>query len=333
MLTEGGKDTGYGHVTRMLSIYQAFLEVGIVPDFFVRGDESVSSILKGVNYRFFDWLSSSILGILESYDVVVLDSYSIDYDFCMDVVKNVCLPVFFDDYRRLEYPFGIVVNGTLYAESLCYPKRENVRYLLGTKFLPLRREFWDVEEKKINREIKSILVTAGGGDTASIISKILAVLKAYPDITKFVVVSKAMEGIECVIREADRATILVNSPDGGIMREIMLESDIAISAGGQTSYELARIGVPAILFAIVENQLLNCEGWQRVGFARYVGSSMDDNLFENIAIAIEELRDPEVRSRMGAIGRNIVDGKGARRVVSEILKAMGRSIDECRSDR
>ena len=45
ILTEGGKDFGYGHVARCSSIYQAFKYYNISPKFIVNGDESVKSIL------------------------------------------------------------------------------------------------------------------------------------------------------------------------------------------------------------------------------------------------------------------------------------------------
>ncbi|MHC4213524.1 MAG: hypothetical protein ACYSWP_09155 [Planctomycetota bacterium] len=39
----------------------------------------------------------------------------------------------------------------------------------------------------------------------------------------------------------------------------MLDSDIAISAGGQAQYELASVGVPAIAVCVVTN---NGVGWK-----------------------------------------------------------------------
>ena len=41
ILTEGGKDIGFGHVTRCSSIYQAFEQFHIVPKFIINGDDSV----------------------------------------------------------------------------------------------------------------------------------------------------------------------------------------------------------------------------------------------------------------------------------------------------
>ena len=46
ILTEGGKDYGFGHVARCSSIYQAFRKFNITPQFIVNGDKSIDAIFK-----------------------------------------------------------------------------------------------------------------------------------------------------------------------------------------------------------------------------------------------------------------------------------------------
>lgn len=53
ILTEGGKDAGLGHITRCISIYQAFEKVGIQAKLIVNGDEAVQDLLKYKNFRLF----------------------------------------------------------------------------------------------------------------------------------------------------------------------------------------------------------------------------------------------------------------------------------------
>ena len=46
-LTEGGREIGFGHLTRCLSISQAFEEQGITPEFIiVDGDDSILDLLE-----------------------------------------------------------------------------------------------------------------------------------------------------------------------------------------------------------------------------------------------------------------------------------------------
>jgi len=39
IITEGGKNIGFGHITRCLSLYQAFEEKEIIPEFILNSDE------------------------------------------------------------------------------------------------------------------------------------------------------------------------------------------------------------------------------------------------------------------------------------------------------
>ena len=56
IITEGGKDIGFGHLTRCVSLYQAFEERGIIPEFVVNGDDTILDLLRGKKYQIFNWL-------------------------------------------------------------------------------------------------------------------------------------------------------------------------------------------------------------------------------------------------------------------------------------
>ncbi len=98
------------------------------------------------------------------------------------------------------------------------------------------------------------------------------------------------------------------------MLDIMLDSDAAISAGGQTLYELARVGVPTISIAVAENQKHNVYNWQKVGFSKFAGYWDDKSLLSNILKIIELLNDYNIRLDMGKSGKLHVDGQGSQKI-------------------
>ncbi|MEM2618812.1 MAG: hypothetical protein QW356_04940, partial [Candidatus Hadarchaeales archaeon] len=102
------------------------------------------------------------------------------------------------------------------------------------------------------------------------------------------------------------------------MKKLMLECDVAVSAGGQTTYELARVGIPSVLIAVAENQLLNCKGWEEAGFACYMGFAGERNMLQKTVNCLKKLEDEKIRSKMSKKGRKCVDGQGARRAVKEL---------------
>ena len=56
IITEGVENIGFGHITRCTSLYQAFEEKGIIPEFIVNGDDSILDLLSDKKYRIFNWI-------------------------------------------------------------------------------------------------------------------------------------------------------------------------------------------------------------------------------------------------------------------------------------
>jgi len=318
ILSEGGKGRGLGHITRCLSLYQAFEERGIKPKFIINGDNSVSKLLEGVNYEIIDWLKErqQILKKIRGSDIVIVDSYLADKEFYEDLSKVVKLPVYIDDNKRLDYPNGIVINGNIHAESLNYPEREGITYLLGTKYTPLRREFWKVPEKEIRNTVQSVMITFGGYDIRNMTPKVLKLLSGnYPKLKKNVIIGKGFLNVDEIKTVADENTNLIYYPTAEQMKQVMLDSDIAISAGGQTLYELARVGVPTIAVIVADNQTKSTEGWKKASFTWIAGKWQEKDLFTKIDILLSSLRNYELRKFSSESGRKLLDGKGSLRVV------------------
>ena len=317
IITEGTKNTGFGHITRCLSLYQAFEEKGIIPEFILNSDGNIEYLLKGVNYQIFNWLDekSRLFEKVKDADIAIIDSYLANISFYNTLSDLVRLAVYIDDNKRLDYPGGIVVNGSIYAEELNYPHTDGITYLLGTKYTPLRKEFWEVQEKKIKGKIESIMITFGGEDMRNMTPNILRFLaENYPDLKKDVIIGKAFQNIDEIKKCTDKNTNLIYYPNAEKMKETMLESDIAISAGGQTLYELARVGVPTIGICVAENQLINVKGWRKAGFLEYAGWYEEGNFVERLKNLLKDLEDVNTRKSKSTAGKKLIDGRAGLRI-------------------
>ena len=231
------------------------------------------------------------------------------------------IPVYIDDSKRLNYPKGIVVNSSIYAEELSYPQNDGITYLLGAKYTPLRKEFWEVSKKKIKKEVKSVMVTFGGNDMRNMTTRILKLLiEEFPELKKNVVIGKGFKNIREIENLKDNNTKLFYYPDAETMKNIMLESDIAISAAGQTLYELARIGVPTITIGITENQMNNIYGWKKVGFIEYSAWWNYKFIKNKINICLEKITCFKLRKETSRKGKLYVDGKGNKRIIDYLLR-------------
>jgi spore coat polysaccharide biosynthesis predicted glycosyltransferase SpsG len=322
ILTEGRREIGFGHITRCTALYHAFEERGIPSELIVEGDESVVGLLHGKQHRILSWRSdrSKLSSLLPGSDIVVVDSYFAERGVYEAVSREAKCPVFIDDMQRLDYPEGVVVNGTLYAEEMDYPQGGGRRYLLGSKYILLRREFWEVPLKETRETIDRILITFGGDDARGLTPKVLRLLnEAFPECSKRVIIGKGFREIQTIEQSKEGRTELIYFPTADGMKRAMLESDIAISAGGQTLYELARIGLPTVAIAVAENQVNNVMGWERAGFIDYAGWWENRTLLEKVLTSVIRLRDQGERARRGQIGKRLVDGGGAGRVRDFVL--------------
>ncbi len=321
IITEGGKDIGFGHITRCLSLYQAFEEREIKPKFIVNGDNDIEYLLKDINYQIFNWLDekSKLFEMVKDTDIAVIDSYLADISLYNKIANLVKIPVYIDDNKRLDYPKGIVLNGNIHTETLNYPKKDGIIYLLGTKYTPLRKEFWEVPEKKIKENIESIMVTFGGDDAKNMTPKILELLnKKYPELNKNVIIGRAYQDVEEIKKEADKNTNIIYYPDAKKMKETMLNSDIAISAGGQTLYELARVGVPTIGICVADNQLGNIKEWGKLGFLEYAGHYGEKNIIKKIDNILKNFKDINLRKIKYKISKRYINGKSSLRIITKI---------------
>jgi spore coat polysaccharide biosynthesis predicted glycosyltransferase SpsG/RimJ/RimL family protein N-acetyltransferase len=325
IVTEGFYHTGYGHITRCLSLYQAFEERNILPALFVNGDDECKSFIPGTKYEVFDWLNNQdeLISKIKGSEIVIIDSYLAPLDLYQKIASCTTFPLYIDDYLRLDYPEGTVLNGSIDAEQLRYPIKTGTTYLLGPKYIPLRKDFWQGKEKTIKSDIQSVLITFGGQDLGNLTPRMLRLLvRNQSELNKKIIVGGGFKNLDLIHEAKDKQTEIYHSPSSAEMMRIMFESDIAISAAGQTIYELARVGVPTIAISVAENQKNNLTGWIKEEFLTSDFNYETVNLENRLLDVFNDYKKRDIRLKLSAIGRKKVDGLGAKRVVQSILDQM-----------
>jgi UDP-2,4-diacetamido-2,4,6-trideoxy-beta-L-altropyranose hydrolase len=321
ILTEGGKNIGFGHLTRCLSLCQAFETRNHKPEFIVNGDDSIKSILHEKKFKILNWAEGEekIRQPLKEADVVIIDSYLAGEKTYRKISDFARFSVYLDDNCRINYPPGIVINWNIYAPDLEYPMKDGVTYLLGPKYISLRKAFWNVPSKKTRKKVNHVMVTFGGDDSKNVTPKVLSFLtREYPSLKKNIIIGNAFKNFRVIEETADSNTRFFHSPDDYGMKEIMMESDVAISSGGQTLFELARTGVPPVVVVVADNQQNNVNGWEKKGFIENAGFWTDKNLMDNVAIKFQRFMDYHQRSQSAKIGQQLVPGNGADRILDFI---------------
>jgi spore coat polysaccharide biosynthesis predicted glycosyltransferase SpsG len=212
----------------------------------------------------------------------------------------------------------VVVNGMVGAEALSYRGAQRTRYLLGPRYLLLRPEFAGGPERVTHDEVTRVLVLVGGGDLGSLLKRLTdAILETLPEVAVDVVIGP-FGG-----RPPMDPRIHVHTMPKDMLA-LMLGADLAVSGAGQTAYELAATGTPAVGIRLADNQTKNLRGLAAAGCLRAVGAPKDDGFWERLTGTLRTLAaDASERRRMTVRGRGLVDGGGTARVATYLCAVGG----------
>jgi spore coat polysaccharide biosynthesis predicted glycosyltransferase SpsG len=234
--------------------------------------------------------------------VLVVDSYRITRETLEDTARE-CKLVVMHDHGAPPERAALVVAAS--DEDLGTPHQ-----LAGPAYAALRPAFWGLPERKLRATVERVLVATGSGQfdplgrelAEALTVAILAIrvsLVRGPYAT-----GPAPTGVEELV-----------TPES--LAEPLLQSDLAVTAGGQTMLEAAASGTPCVALPLVDNQRGQVATLSKRGAVRAV----DPVTVTSVTAAVLELvEDFPTRRRLASAAQKAVDGDGALRIASEIAK-------------
>ena len=139
---------------------------------------------------------------------------------------------------------------------------------MGTDYLLLREEFKNLPEIEVRDKVHNILITVGGYDTRNLTPKIIKALNSidfdeiddqYIDNENLhidIVIGPSFDNIDQIVTEVEKSSLDISlNFNVKKMSKLMIKSEIAISSGGSTLYELAATKTPALVMLQAENQI------------------------------------------------------------------------------
>jgi spore coat polysaccharide biosynthesis predicted glycosyltransferase SpsG len=105
---------------------------------------------------------------------------------------------------------------------------------------------------------------------------------------------------------------------------LMSRCDLAIASFGMTAYELAALGVPAILLCLTEDHARSASALADAGAAISLGVHGSVSPAELGAAAASLLRDPGRRAAMSRAALGLIDGRGAERTAELLASSISR---------
>jgi UDP-2,4-diacetamido-2,4,6-trideoxy-beta-L-altropyranose hydrolase len=341
---DGSVQIGTGHVMRCLSLAAAWSAAGgqihfvlaeCTPALHARLDEfgAATTMLKVAPGSTADAVATIALADKLTPSWIVADGYSFGTEWQKQVHTAGYELLVFDDYgHAAHYYADVILNQNLDALAELYASRESyTQLLLGTSYAVLRPEFnkWREWRRQIRETAQAVLITLGGADPNNVTSTIMDALSPLTNLT----IVLAIGGTNPHRSVVERIISGMASPvqlmiDATTMGELMAEADVAIAAGGTTSWELAFMGLPSIVVTLADNQRRIVAALTRSGISVDAGAIESLDFAERLRSSLTRLAgSPVTRKRMSELGRKQVDGFGAKRVVGLMLTS--GSSEQC----
>ena len=251
IFADGSEKIGMGHIIRTMAIGDKLKKKGVNVEYICTNSSLAAFLyLKNKNYKV-----NNKMPLEQKFDFMIVDSYEVNTTeklqyFYMFAKKL----IYIDDLNCLSsYNIDVIVNYSVGAENLNY--RGSKIKLLGSQYVPLREQFDGLQFNEPNIKPKTIILTLGAADEYNFTKKILdELLKAYPNLSYNIVLGMTNHHKEKLILSYKRENVKFYCNVDN-MAYIMKESDIAISAGGSTIYELCAASVPTLAIVTAINQL------------------------------------------------------------------------------
>lgn len=204
------------------------------------------------------------IALLKNYikdEVVFMDSIQADQSMVDFLQNHVYKLIVIDDYRRRYYRDSIIIDWTPNVENSHRHKWNSSNlYLLGLQYSVLRNAFNLKSFYTVKPSVTSVFIIMGGTDVRGLTIPIVSsLLNSYSTLQYNIVIGSRTHVDLSLLN--NRNIRFFYSLDAEHMKTLMLESDVAISAGGQTLYELASVGLPTIAIQVVDNQSEDVSGF------------------------------------------------------------------------
>ena len=328
-----------GHIMRCLSIAKELEKCGEVIKF-VTADSFAETLILEAGFETIClntvWNEmekelSQLLEVINKYKPswILIDSYSVT-DRYLEVLRQHTRVAYLDDINSFLYPVDLLINYNMYAESYHYEARYkkaglSTQCYIGTSYAPLREEFTNIK-KVISNKVTKILITSGGTDNYNVTGHILQRLESeewFHEKEFYVILGKFNNNKELLQQQWRNYTnvhflIAINN-----ISDYMKLCDLAITAGGVTTYELCACGIPSIMYTLADNQLDIARTVQEKQLIRWVGdvrSNMMDCMEAIVTYLTEIIEDEEKRKELSARMQSFVDGKGCKRIARILLE-------------
>lgn len=265
------------------------------------------------------------------WDLLVIDHYGLDEKYEQQARQSAKEIFVIDDLADRNHECDFLLDQNLGRRRADYRSHvpAGAMILAGPDYALLRPDFARARNRRLamlDRPVTKVFVFVGLGDPDGVVLTALDGVEASGiDLSMEIVIGAAAPQRATVERRmaAFGSRARLHSSVGEIAG-LMAGCDIAIGAGGGTSWERCALGIPTVLIAVADNQIPGSYALAKAGAADFVGP-FDKLAASDIAASLIRLgTDTDYRRNMAEAAARICDGLGARRVAQVIAPPAAR---------
>ncbi len=340
---DSGVEIGFGHIMRCLALAKEIKKFDFNVYFISK--ENKGNIIKHVEEQGFkvfrlkitkfqssktNWKADSdatskiIQKFKSDENLILVDNYNLSIMWEKKMKKIVKKIIVIDDLLNRNHDCDLFIDQSINRKiGNNVPKK--CKRLLGPKYALLRKEFSKRNQKiKMKQKIKQILVSFGGGDDKNQTIKALEVIKKIEDKEIFVdvIVGKANKNKKLIKKKCDEEKNFSFHHQITNMKQFLYKADLAIGAGGVSTWERCCMGLPSIVIIIAKNQEQGIIELAKKNCLINLGKY--GKIKENDYLKIIKNLSSKKLNQMSKESMKIVDGKGTTRVAKHISLIMRR---------
>jgi UDP-2,4-diacetamido-2,4,6-trideoxy-beta-L-altropyranose hydrolase len=268
-------------------------------------------------------------------DWLIVDHYAIDAVWERHVGQSTSAKIMvIDDLADRPHQADLLLDQNYFGSETAgrYGSRvpHHCNCLLGPRYALLHPRYKHLRQSSPRRSnaVERVLVYFGMHDATRATLRVLEALN-HPEflpIAVDVVVGndpQLLAEVQAAIRARPGTTLHQSLPT---LADLMASADLAIGAGGATTWERACLGVPAIVATIADNQVGLASVLAADGFIALVGRSTSMSSHAWYIVLRQLVRTPERISTLGSRARQLTDGYGAARVARYLVGGNRREV-------
>jgi UDP-2,4-diacetamido-2,4,6-trideoxy-beta-L-altropyranose hydrolase len=331
---------GSGHVIRCLTLADAIRTLGGICHFIYQPlSGSLEHLIEERGYPTYalplpcnSWhhdaqqTVSTLEQLKLKLDWLIVDHYDLDYRWHYKLRSSTHKILVIDDLANRPHECDLLLDQSYGRKKTDYDGLlpDYAHALLGSQYALLRPQFAQQRKASLARhaaltKVEQILITMGGSDPNNMTSLVLDILDQSALSTELnidiVIGSQFTQHDILAQRIAHSAYPITLHENIQEIALLMLKADMAIGAGGTTSWERCCLGLPTLLVTLADNQIDIAKALHNQQAIYWLGDSKNIDIQKSIQVVNNYVHNIDQLKAMAVAAAEVCDGLGCQRVL------------------